>query len=66
MLGLAALAACASTAPAVHPDDLSAEQHRQEAAHERMRADDAYARYQPSARAPMDQPPQGAWYLDCS
>jgi hypothetical protein len=42
-----------STTRAVEPAEMTAAEHRQEAARERSRADDAYARWQPGARAPM-------------
>jgi hypothetical protein len=54
---LFAAVACAATSTStrhtVDPIDMSAAEHRQEAARERSRADDAFARWQPSARAPM-------------
>lgn len=45
---LVALAACASPAKTVRLDEMSAEDHRREAARERARADDDYARYHPT------------------
>ncbi len=55
-------AACATTpaSPTVHPEDLSAAAHRQEAARERARAEDAYARWQPGARVPLPGAPIGS------
>ena len=55
--------ACATTTPpasTVKPEDMSAAAHRQEAARERARADDAYARWQPNARTPLPAAPAGS------
>lgn len=51
--------ACATTSSpsTVKPDDLSAAGHREEAARERARAEDAYARWQPNARMPLPSAP---------
>lgn len=55
-------AACATTSSSatVQPDELSAAGHRQEAARERARAEDAYARWQPNARTPLPAAPIGS------
>ncbi len=59
LIGWAALAAaCAASPAAVKPDEMSAGAHRQEAARERMLAEEDYARYQPRASAPIPQVPQ--------
>ncbi len=60
-VGFALVGACASSQKtgAVQPEELSAAGHRQEAANERARAEDAFARYQPSARASMPGGPVG-------
>ena len=47
------LASCSHSSSTVRPEELSAEQHRQQAARERMLAEDDYARYQPRASGPM-------------
>lgn len=56
------IAACATTTTrsTVEPTEMSAAAHHQEAARERSRADDAYARWQPGARAPLPGAPPGA------
>ena len=54
---------CATTSPpasTVRPEDMSAAAHREEAARERARADDAYARWQPGARIPLPAAPAGS------
>jgi hypothetical protein len=60
-LGLVLVGSCATTPapPPVRPEELSAAGHRQEAARERARAEDAFARYQPTARASMPTAPAG-------
>jgi len=56
------IAACAttSTPSRVRPDDMSAAAHREEAARERNRAEDAYARWQPNSRMPLPGAPVGS------
>ncbi|MGZ3406234.1 MAG: hypothetical protein ACXVAN_07295 [Polyangia bacterium] len=55
-------AACAttSTPSTVKPEDMSAAAHREEAARERSRAEDAYARWQPGSRVPLPGAPAGS------
>lgn len=64
IVGLVLVAACASTprsaSPTVAPEELSAAGHRQQAARERARAEDSFARYQPTARASMPGGPAGS------
>jgi hypothetical protein len=60
--GLLFVAACATTA-AKHSEewsDISAAEHRQIAANERARADDAYARWEPGSRMPLPAVPPGS------
>jgi hypothetical protein len=54
-------AACAttSTSSKTDPNELSAAEHRQEAARERARAEDAYARWEPGSRVPLPGAPIG-------
>lgn len=61
VVGVALVGACASSqkTSAVQREELSAAAHRQEAANERARAEDAFARFQPTARASMPGGPVG-------
>ncbi len=47
------LLSCGHSSKAVRPEELSVEQHRQEAARERMLAEEDYAKYQPGASGPL-------------